>query len=558
MIKHRINNIIINNTLNSKVGFELIKSNFQNSILTYHGVSDQVCKFNSRHVTTKNFVKQIKFLKKYCHIITLDDFVNGNFDPKKINVALTFDDGYQNNLLNVKPILEQFKIPATFFITGINSINQDFLWADYVEIFQTLTKGNFTIDEFDFIYKDNTFYDKNTNQNIHQIIKFIKPEFDFKQKIYDLTPKEIKEKIFNTPQTYWKVMSDSEIIKASRSNFISIQSHGMLHNNLGNISLENSKSEILNSKKYLENLTQKEVYAIGYPDGSYNKETINICEDIGIKHQFATDYFLTPEDLNDERILSRKGIFDIGSYKNQLYNSLKTKNPTPKKSKKILHIIPCLAGGGAEILLGQIAIEQVRQGFEVHILLLDKDHFTYENYPFKNELETKTTIHKIICETKFSVFHNGISINTNKIDQLISVLLPDIIHSHLYKSEIVAHHKILKNTTYISHLHDNMPQFEAINFETKKLKSRFISYTENKWILNQYLKSDNKFISISKDTTHYFKKNLPYSLRKNIFEINNAINIENFCSKKREELPKKLFFLNVGNLVEKKRTFFIT
>jgi hypothetical protein len=121
---------------------------------------------------------------------------------------------------------------------------------------------------------------------------------------------------------FWKLMNDHEIRESAKSKYIEIQSHGFFHNNLGTIKLELALKEGIDSKNYLENLTQKQVDTIGFPDGSYSKEFVDTIAKYGINKFTAAEGFLFNFENDDERIIDRKGMYDVGSYKNQLYNSL--------------------------------------------------------------------------------------------------------------------------------------------------------------------------------------------------------------------------------------------
>jgi len=62
------------------------------------------------------FKNKLKFLKKNFNIISPENFYNQRFSKKKLNILLTFDDGYKSWLKNVVPYLKREKISAIFFI----------------------------------------------------------------------------------------------------------------------------------------------------------------------------------------------------------------------------------------------------------------------------------------------------------------------------------------------------------------------------------------------------------------------------------------------------------
>src|SRR5215213_3511763 len=84
-------------------------------VLMYHRIADvpydpwQLC------VTPENFDEQLAYFKKHFNVISLSEFVNdlANRRVKKNTVCITFDDGYTDNFLEAKPLLEKHNCPAT-------------------------------------------------------------------------------------------------------------------------------------------------------------------------------------------------------------------------------------------------------------------------------------------------------------------------------------------------------------------------------------------------------------------------------------------------------------
>jgi hypothetical protein len=129
-----------NNLLDDLLGTCGLRDNFYRNasgsrILIYHGVcARDHTRFNSLFVTKEMFEKQLRLIKRFFHPLSLDDFYAGKFHPEKFNICLTFDDGFANNYRHALPLLEQYQVPATFFVTAIRNENLDILWNDFLTI----------------------------------------------------------------------------------------------------------------------------------------------------------------------------------------------------------------------------------------------------------------------------------------------------------------------------------------------------------------------------------------------------------------------------------------
>ncbi|MBN2008199.1 polysaccharide deacetylase family protein [candidate division KSB1 bacterium] len=50
--------------------------------------------------------------------MSIDDFFSENLSSEKMNIVITFDDGYRSNFTYAMPILTRLNLPATFFISS--------------------------------------------------------------------------------------------------------------------------------------------------------------------------------------------------------------------------------------------------------------------------------------------------------------------------------------------------------------------------------------------------------------------------------------------------------
>lgn len=320
--KRNIIDLLIN-TNNQKLLFK--ESGGKSIIAMYHGVDKTENKtYNLRFIGIKNFEKQLLYFKKYCNIVSIEDYVTNNIKQDKFNITLTFDDGYLNNYKYVYPILIKYDIPATFFITSIKSKEEDIFWADFFDIFTTLYDADFVFDNnIRFKKNNNKYYLCETNKTLNEYLKEIGDFLKIKEIMNDAFRKIDNFKNREDLEDYWKLMGDNEIREIASSDLITIGSHGIYHNRLDLINEDDLKQQLNESKKYLENITCKEVNTLAFPCGYYNENVINIAKQLGYKYQFAADY---ESNLLDNKIVfGRYGIYPAVSWQNIIYDLIKNK-----------------------------------------------------------------------------------------------------------------------------------------------------------------------------------------------------------------------------------------
>ncbi len=76
-------------------------------IITYHQVK--------KHQIEK-FDKNLAMLSRQCNVLTPEAFANSNFSQTKLNILITFDDGYASWMTNVLPYMEKHQLKGIYFI----------------------------------------------------------------------------------------------------------------------------------------------------------------------------------------------------------------------------------------------------------------------------------------------------------------------------------------------------------------------------------------------------------------------------------------------------------
>jgi peptidoglycan/xylan/chitin deacetylase (PgdA/CDA1 family) len=288
-------------------------------IATYHGIATVTKnKFNGRYFSVSDLESHLKYFKRNFHSVSLEDIHNGNFRKDKMNIHITFDDGYLNNYKYAFPLLEKYQLHSTLYITGIHRTDNKILWADLLDISPYYMKDILNVDGVTYYKKDQSF---------SELAKAIKTDviggFEYKSKVEKAIFNNLRQDFRrdSSLDDYWKLMDDNDIIHVSKSKYVGIGSHGYYHNNLGVLPLHLAINEIKDSKALLESLIQKSVSSIAYPDGSYNNDLLLETRKHGFNIQFlygAIDsYFLKIPGVYD-----REGLYAKASSENEIFYKL--------------------------------------------------------------------------------------------------------------------------------------------------------------------------------------------------------------------------------------------
>jgi peptidoglycan/xylan/chitin deacetylase (PgdA/CDA1 family) len=102
-------------------------------VLLYHRIAGPRRDPQWLDVSASNFERQLDILARECAPLALEEFErrrrSGTLPPRA--AAVTFDDGYADNLLAAAPLLQNHAVPATVFVTaGMSGASGEFWWDD--------------------------------------------------------------------------------------------------------------------------------------------------------------------------------------------------------------------------------------------------------------------------------------------------------------------------------------------------------------------------------------------------------------------------------------------
>ena len=188
-------------------------------ILMYHMISDPLkgAKFNSLRVSPEMFEKQLRYLTDNgWHFFTMSELVSRKEQLPEKSIALTFDDGYQDNVTNALPLLKKYNAKATIYLV-VDRHNRE--WSSKRK--------------------------KKNNSG----------ELMAEPKLLDIQVKELLE-----------------------SGLVEIGSHTVTHDNLPMISEEQKHEEIIGAKKQIENIFGIKCHSFCYPFGLYDQTDLALVE----------------------------------------------------------------------------------------------------------------------------------------------------------------------------------------------------------------------------------------------------------------------------------------
>lgn len=273
-------------------------------ILVYHGICQRDhTRFNPIFLKQKTLETHFRFYKKYFNVVSLDQVFNQQLSNEKFNVCLTFDDGFANNHKYVLPLLEQYQLPATFFITGIRDAGYDILWNDFLNIITHY--GPDTLKYKNDSYTRNRYGRYVLEKTGEALVDLLRgSDFAAKKEMMQLLSAVYDFRSNPEDDDYWRQMTESQIREMAASSYATIGCHGYYHNDLAKISVQQAKEEMIRSKKYLEIIIGKEIKAIAFPYGTYTKEVKEEAKQAGFTQLLAAEH-LVAGDENDPSVRTR-------------------------------------------------------------------------------------------------------------------------------------------------------------------------------------------------------------------------------------------------------------
>jgi peptidoglycan/xylan/chitin deacetylase (PgdA/CDA1 family) len=283
----------------------------------YHRVADAGADPWDLCVKPSLFEEQLDWLKKKRQVLSLNEYIS-NVKANKLSpgsVALTFDDGYLDNLTVAKPLLEKYNLPATFFIAPGLLTDSRYCWWDELQFiffeheilpaqFSMVLNGVEIVGDLKGESKLSPdlrgrlinwrYHHEEEPVRVTVFLALWRSLRSLKLVDQKLAMAVIKDwaKVTDIPDHY-SLMTVDQVRSLAKHPYISIEAHTVNHPALAEIDMDSQRKELIESKVQLENLMDQDIQLIAYPYGSYNESTQKQAEQAGYRAAFTTDSDIT-------------------------------------------------------------------------------------------------------------------------------------------------------------------------------------------------------------------------------------------------------------------------
>lgn len=278
-------------------------------ILMYHRVSEPACDPWLLSITREHFAQQLEVLKRETRPIALQELRRGLETGRLPDraVVVTFDDGYADNFLNARPVLEKLGIPATYFVvSGPLGSRREFWWDELERLL--LVPGSLPSSlrlsvaggsrQWDLgaaaEYSEDTFVKQrhwttweapfSTRHSLYLSL------YELLNPLTDAERNQVLDELRSwacagpTGRESHRVMTPDELQTLAKGDLVEVGAHTVTHPCLAAQTPVAQRREIHDSKLRLEELLGREVASFAYPYGrlqDYTAVTVACLKETG-------------------------------------------------------------------------------------------------------------------------------------------------------------------------------------------------------------------------------------------------------------------------------------
>jgi len=283
----------------------------------YHRVTNAVSDPQLLCVTPRHFAEQLAVLSERYRILPLREFVARAEAGASLRgtAAITFDDGYADNLHEARPLLERFAAPATVFVaTGYIGTRKEFWWDELERLL--LQPGelprSLAVEAGARIYAWNLGQDASYSAescNRHLGWNVAQPTNPTRRHalyrdlhmLLSLQRTAQREQLLQAVRDWsghgcegrasHRALTEDETRTLAHGSLIELGAHTKTHPVLSMLPAHEQRAEIAASRDKLQTLTGRAIKTFAYPYGGladYKRNTVKVVADLGFDAACST------------------------------------------------------------------------------------------------------------------------------------------------------------------------------------------------------------------------------------------------------------------------------
>lgn len=260
------------------------------SVFTYHRVNDNRNPFFPA-LPTQVFERQMQYIARRYVVLPVEDLVErmAHGSVPRNAVAITFDDGYRDNLTHAAPILARCHLPATVFLaTGFIGTGEVPWYDRLATALEVSTRSHVALPSGEDLSLETEAARVAALGRIQAYLKS-RPETEFRAEL-----EACLERLGGADRPSAKnAMLSWDDVHALRGLGFRIGAHTVSHPILSRLSLERARAEIIDSQRAIRTACGVTARAFAYPNGGaadYTPAVVELVREAGFTCAVTTRF----------------------------------------------------------------------------------------------------------------------------------------------------------------------------------------------------------------------------------------------------------------------------
>lgn len=282
--------------------------------LMYHRIATPSADPWDLSVSPQHFAEHLSVLRDWAACRSFGDLVSALDAPARPHrlAAVTFDDGYRDNLEAALPLLEAHDVPATVFVvSGMMGATREFWWDALTRVFLATPELPETLEfatpagmcvwrlgaaarcaptEMRALSQSRFPFDARTHPRMRVLAQVRETLFDASMAEAEAMADAVLDwaGLARTGASGDHPMTETELCALSTSGLVEIGGHTLTHRPLDRLSQPDALREVCGSREALRDVVGCEIKSFAYPYGRFGPDTPGVVAKAGFSAACTT------------------------------------------------------------------------------------------------------------------------------------------------------------------------------------------------------------------------------------------------------------------------------